>query len=144
MLLDDQNRYSDAQALTVTAASEDVIDHGSDRNLGIGEPMALMITLTVAADNTTGDETYTAQLQTDTVEGFGSPTAVGGLITIPAGSAIGTRFVAVLPPDTTMERFSRVNFTLGGTTPTVTLNADLIPLRVLQNEFAYPSGFTIS
>ena len=48
MFLDGQNLYSDAQALTATAASTNLIDHGSDRDLGIGEPLVAVIVVDVS------------------------------------------------------------------------------------------------
>lgn len=145
MILDSQNLYSDAQALTATAASTNLIDHGADRNLGIGEPMALVITIDVAADGTTGDETYSAQLQTDDNSGFSSATSVGGAVSIPRTTAVaGTKYVMAVPPDTTFERYSRVNFTLAGTTPTVTLTAFLQPMSAIQNDGYYADAITIS
>ena len=58
MILDSLLKFSDAQALTATADSTNVIDLSNDRDIGIGEPMALVVTVGVAADFTTGDETY--------------------------------------------------------------------------------------
>ena len=43
MYTDAQNLFSDAQALTVTADSTNVIDLGVDRNVGQGEPLAVVI-----------------------------------------------------------------------------------------------------
>lgn len=143
MYIDKENRYSNAQALTGSAASTDIIDHGSDRNIGIGEPMALLITVNVALDRTTGDETYAAQLQTDDNSSFSSPASVGASISMTTYAA-GSKYVRVLPPDTSTERFTRVNYTLGGTTPLGTLTADLVPLKLLQNDGVFPKGYTIS
>ncbi len=145
MILDALNTYSDAQAFTATAASTNIIDHGADRNLGIGTPLCVVILIDVAADGTTGDETYSAQFQTDDNAAFSSPTSVGGAITITRTTAVaGTRYVLPLPPDLTMERFSRINFTLGGTTPLVTLTAFMIPQSYLQNNVDYADAITIS
>jgi hypothetical protein len=141
--LDDQNLYSDAQALTATAASTDLIDHGADGNLGIGEPMVVQITLDVLADNTTTDETYSAALQTDDNASFSSAVTVGS-VTITAGSAAGTRFFIPVPPSTSMERYSRINYTLGGTTPTVTVTSALLPVKFVDNYVSYADGITIS
>jgi hypothetical protein len=143
MFLDDQNLYSDAQALTATAASTDLIDHGADRNLGIGEPMVVEILLDVAADNTTTDETYSVALQTDDNASFSSATTVGS-VTIVAGAVAGTRYHIPLPPNSVLERYSRLNYTLGGTTPTVTVTAALLPYSFVQNNVVYADGITIS
>lgn len=145
MIIDNLLSYSDQQALTVTAASTNVVDHGapSPRGIGIGEQMALVVSLDVAADATDGNETYTAQLQTDTVVGFGSAVAIGPVITIVRGDAIGTKYYATLPPDLSVKRFTRVSYTLGGTTPSVTLTAELVPVRFLQNDQYAASGYTV-
>lgn len=144
MILDYNNQYSSAQALTATADSTNIINHGADNNLGIGEPMALVIDLTVAAKSSDGNETYSAQLKTASDEAFSSPVSVGAAMTITRGDAIGTRYVQVLPPDTTMDQYSKVVYTLGGTNPTVTVDAFLIPLSHLQNNPLYADAVTIS
>ncbi len=154
MYLDRQNQYSDAQALTVTVASTDIIDHGPlggentptsnlSRDLGTGEPMVVMINLTVAADNTTTDETYTATLQTDALSAFGSPTTVGSVLVIPAGSAAGSKFFIDIPIGVAIEQFTRINYTLGGTTPSVTLDARLVPRSFVEDTRDYESGFVV-
>jgi hypothetical protein len=72
MILDAQTTLSDFQALAASGASTNLIDFTKVRNLGVGEPLALVLTLDVAADATDGNETYTAQLQTDTTAAFGA------------------------------------------------------------------------
>jgi len=144
MILDAQNLYSDAQALTATAASTNLIDHGSDRNIGIGEPLVVSLTVDVAADFTSANETYQFDLETDDNAAFSSATVVVSRIITAAVLTLGSKHAIPVPPDTRMERFSRINYTLGGTTPTVTVTAALLPQSFLQNEFAYPDGFTIS
>ena len=140
MLLDAQEQYSNAQALTVTAVSTNVIDHLADRNLGVGHPVILLLQLDVVADDTDADETYTATWQTDDNVAFTSAATLGAVITITLGDVAGTRYVIVAPPDATFERFTRVNYTLGGTTPTVTVSAWLLPLVGLENIIDYADG----
>jgi hypothetical protein len=145
MKQDRENQYAGAQALTVSVASTDLIDHGIDRNLGLGEPMCVVITLDVAADATDNDETYTAKLQTDSDLAFGSATDVGETVTITRGDAAGSRYIIPIPADTKMERFSRLYFTLGGSTPTVTVTARLMPQRLVQSpNVFFAKGYTIS
>lgn len=150
MILDSQHTFSDAQALTVTVASTNVIDLGIDRNLGIGEPMCVIITVDVAADATTGDETYQFDLETDDNVGFASPLIlarriVSALPNIPrATMAAGFKLVIPVPNDTTAERFLRLNYTLGGTTPLITVTAQLQPQSMLQAEAVFAKGYTIS
>lgn len=136
MLIDAQHLYSDAQALTATAASTNLIDHGSDRNLGIGVGLSVVIVVDVALDGTTADETYTATLQTDDNASFSSATTVG-TVTMTRGAAIGTRYIIAVPADTSMERYSRLNYTLGGTTPTGTVTAFLQPTDAIDGSNVY-------
>lgn len=143
MLLDAENLYSDAQALTVTAASTNYIDHLSDRNLGIGEPLAVQITLDVAATDDDSDETYSFAIQTDDNSSFSSATTLG-TITVTRGAAAGAKYVFLIPMDTQFERYSRIYYTLGGTTPTVTVTSALVPAKMIQQKADYASGFTVS
>ena len=143
MYIDAQQLFSDSQALVATAVSTNVIDLGSDRDIGIGEPLAVVVVVKVAADRTTGDETYTVTVQADDNVGFATPSTVAGpvsLLIYPAG----TKLVIPLPPDKTTERFLRLNYTLGGTTPTVTLSAFLTRMNMIQAENYYNDAITIS
>lgn len=146
MILDAQCQFSDSQALTASAASTNLIDLGADRNIGIGEPMSIVINVEVVLDNTTADETYTATVQADSTAAFSSAITVGGVVTMAADSAAGTQFIIPLPADYSTEQFLRVYYTLGGTTPTGTVSAYLIPSSMIANsEFGgYASGYTIS
>lgn len=143
MYVDAHNQYCDAQAFTATAASTSYIDHGSDRNLGVGEPLALFVLVDVASDFTTGNETYSLAWETDDNSSFSSAATLR-TITLTGAVAAGTKFVTIADPDTTFEQYSRLNFTLGGTTPTVTLTAFLVPACMVQNDRQYPDGITIS
>jgi len=142
MILDFQNQMSDAQALTSTAVSTDVLDLDRDDNIGKGEPMAVVVTVGVAADFTTTDETYQFTVQTATDAAFTSPITVveTGAINgdlLPAGHRV------ALPIGHTNEQFLRVNYTLAGTTPTITVDSYLVPLSDIDSWEAHTSGFTI-
>ena len=143
MFIDALHLMSDSQALTATAASTNVIDLGGDGNVGIGEPMAVVVTVEVAADAANADETYSVALQTDSVEGFGSAVELGTAV-ITRGTVAGTKFVIGVPADERADRFLRLNYTLAGTTPSVTVSAFLIPQNMVQNFVKYADGFTIS
>ncbi len=128
MIIDAQLLYSDAQALTATAASTNVIDHGQDRNLGQGEPLVAVITIDVALGGTS--PTFVATLQTDDNAAFSSPVTVGATPS-QAAAAAGTKFFIPLPPDTGAERFTRISYTLGGTSPTATVTSFLQPAHMV-------------
>jgi hypothetical protein len=142
--LDAQLTLSDSQALTATAASTNVIDFGSLVGVAGGEPLAVVINVEVAADNTTGNETYSVALQTDGDVAFGSAQTVG-TFTIPAGAAAGTTVCLPFIPNAAFsEQYYRLNYTLGGTTPTVTLSAYVVPLNMVDTYYAHPDNITIS
>ena len=63
MILDKQMQFSDSQALTASAVGTNVIDLGGDFEVGTGEPMAVVFSIEVAADQTTGDEDYTFDVE---------------------------------------------------------------------------------
>lgn len=143
MFLDSTLQFSDAQALTATAVSTNVIDLTDDREVGIGEPMALLVVVTVAADFTTTDETYQFILQTDSSAAFSSPTTV-----VDSGAINGDLLTAgirvVLPMGFTNDQFLRVNNVLAGTTPSVTIDAFFQPLNMIDGDVIYPNAYTIT
>lgn len=143
MILDAQHLFSDAQALTATADSTNYIDLGVDRDIGRGEPMAVVFTVDVAADSTTGNETYQFQVETDDNTSFSSSTIIGDRTILAAALTAGSRHV--IPLGYTNERYLQVVYTLGGTTPTVTVTAFLQPMSMIDsNDITYADGFTIS
>lgn len=144
MIIDAQLLFSDAQALTGTAVSTNIIDLGSDRNIGIGEPLAVVIVVDVALDRTTADETYAVTIQADDNSGFSSAATVSGPTSL-LTYAVGTRFVIALGPDTLTERYIRLNYTLGGTTPLGTITAFLTPLKMaaISENVYYADAITI-
>lgn len=144
MYLDSQLLFSDAQALSATAASTNLVDLGVDANQGIGEPLAVVITVDVAADGTTTDETYAFALQTDDNSSFSSAATILSRTIGYASLTAGSQHVIPVPADTSLERYVRLNYTLGGTTPTVTVTAALVPQKFLQNYQAVADGVTIT
>ena len=119
MIIDSRLEFSVKQALTATAVSTNVIDLSSDRDIGPGRTMWVVVQVDVALDGTTGDETYAVALQTSNTEGSGYTDIAS--VSLPRGSAAGTRFVIGVPYAN--ERYLRLNYTLGGTTPTGTVSA---------------------
>ena len=148
MMLDAQHLFSDAQALTATAASTNLIDLGADRDIGKGEPMAVVICVDVAADFTTANETYQIDLETDDNSSFSSATVIARRIPVVTASAATNGLAAgkilVIPVPHDNERYLRLNYTLGGTTPTVTLTSFLQAMSMIQSDAQYPDALTIS
>lgn len=139
---DRENQYSGGQVVTASGASTDVIKSGA--KLGIGEPMCVVLTLDEEPKESDGNETYTAKVQTDDAAAFGSATDLGEVVTIPRTAAAGTRYVIPIPPNGNAEDYTRVYFTLGGTNPSLTVTARLMPQAAIQNNVVYPAGNTIS
>jgi hypothetical protein len=109
MLYDVQNLLSDAQAVTATANSTNIIDcHSTD--LGRGQPFE--VSFDVPTTFTAGGAaTLTVTLTTDDDEAFGSATALWTGAAIPVATLVaGYRFYAHLPPG--VERYLRATYTV--------------------------------
>lgn len=144
MIIDSQNLFSDAQALSATGASTNLIDLGAERRIGSGEPMAAVVTVDVALAGTS--PTFAVTVQSDDNSGFSSAATVVTSATISgaANAPAGAKFVVPLPSGFATERYIRLNYTLGGTTPTITVTAFLQPMSMIQNDAYYADALTIS
>jgi hypothetical protein len=144
MMLDAQLQFSAAQALTATAVSTNVLDLGVARQIAIGEPLSILLCVIVAADFTTANETYQIDIQTDDNSAFSSATTLSSTILTAAQLTLGAVH-AINMPRTNMERYLRLNYTLGGTTPTVTLSTWLQPTNMIAGlPTQYPDAITIT
>lgn len=143
MLLDAQLQFSASQAITVDAVSTNIIDLGVARQIGVGEPMVVFIAVIVAADATTGDETYSFELQTDDNSSFSSATTLFDQDIPRANLTLGSQHVIAIPT-ARVERYIRLNYDVGGTTPTITVSAWLQPANMLNLTTQYPDAITIS
>lgn len=157
MILDAQNLFSDAQAITADAVGTNVIDLSLDRSIGNGEPMAVLFTVDVAADQTTGDEDYTFEVEYASNAGqstgrqlIGRRAFESGTPTAPAQDAdllvAGFKFYIPIPPTalSESERFLGIRYDVTGTTPTITCTAALVPLSMVDATNTYAKGYTIS
>lgn len=157
MYIDTFGKFSAAQAVTTDAVGDNVIDLGSDRSIGNGEPLAVMFTVDVAADQTTGDEDYTFDVeyatnaaQTTGRQLIGRRVFESGTPDAPAQDAdllvAGFQFFIPIPPTklSESERYLGVRYDTTGTTPTLTVSAVLMPLSMCDQLNNYPDGITIS
>lgn len=151
MILDGQNIYSDAQAVTASAGSTNQIDHGPlatgnlGRDLGTGQPLYLVVAVVTAFTDAGSDSTVTATLETDADSAFGSPVTALSLAVFAALSAAGTTRIAHLPPKSpgVDERYSRVFYTVAnGNLTTGAFDAFLV--ENIQQFTAYADSVTIS
>lgn len=157
MILDAQATFSDAQAITADAVGTNVIDLLADRSIGNGEPMAVLFVVEVAADQTTGDEDYTFEVEYASAAAqnagrqlIGRRVFESGTPTAPAQDAdlLVAGFMFTIPiPQTKLsesERYLGVRYDVTGTTPTITVSAYLVPMSFVQAENVYPDGLTIT
>lgn len=114
MLLDQQALFSAAQAITATAASTNVIDTGSNKDVGKYGDIPLLIQVVEGFNNLTS---LTVTVQTDDNSAFSSAADVLSM-TIPLASLVlGYRSPVITLP-MKMERYIRLNYTVTGTAPT--------------------------
>ena len=156
MFLDLQNRFSAAQAVTTSAVGTNVIDLGSNRSVGNGEPMAVMFTVDVAADQTSGDEDYTFDVeyssnaaQSTAVQLIGRRVFESGTPTAPAQDADllvpGFKIIVPIPPTklTESQQFLGIRYVTAGITPIITVTADLVPMSMIDAFDTYANNYDI-
>lgn len=143
----DSLALSASQALTSTAPSTNCYDtgvtQGVARQLGIGEPIVILLHTHVPADFTSGDESYSVTVQVADDSAFTSPTSLG-TYAFAASQLTPARDQTIGLPRTGWKRFLRLNYTLGGTTPSWTVSAYVQPANMLQGDVRYPFSSTIS
>lgn len=146
MFIDKLLEICNAQAFSVDAVSSKSVDLGSNTpktEIGAGEPMVVVIQVDVAADNTTGNETYQFDLVQDDNEDLSSPDIVCSRTFTAAELAAGKKQYINIPPGGIIEQYIGLQFDGGGTTPTVTVSAYLQPLSMIENRKDYAIGSTI-
>ena len=156
MILDSQQKFSDSQAVTTDAVGTNVIDLSAERSIGSGEPMAVMFVVEVAADQGTGDESYTFDVEYATNAALSTGRQLlcrrifeAGTPTAPAQDAdllvAGFKFYVALPPVTADEdaQFVGIRYDTAGTTPTITCSSYLMPLSMVDSYVDYANGYTI-
>ncbi len=157
MILDSQLQFSDSQAVTTDAVGTNVIDLSVDRSIGTGEALGVVFTVEVAADQTSGDEDYTFDVeyasdaaQTTARQLIGRRIFESGTPTAPAQDAdlliAGFSFVVPIPPTklSESERFLGIRYDTAGTSPTITCSAHLALLSMIDMTDDYVDGFTIT
>ena len=142
---DAQTQICSTQAFSANAVSENTYDSSAAGNdITEGEPLGIGIDVTVAADATTGDETYEFQAIQSAAAGLGSPDVLVLIRPARADLTVGKRLVLPLPPGSKTKRYLGLNVNVGGTTPSITINAFIAPLSFLGGWKAYADGFSIT
>ena len=152
MFLDSLLLLSDAQAFTATGFSTNTIDLGNvtpKNEIGAGEPMEVTVTVDVAADFTSTDETYRFDLVTSANANLSSPTIINQRSVLASGGAAsllaaGRDIHLPVPKGAVLQRYLGLQLTLAGTTPSITITAMLQPQSMDEARKDYAKGYTIS
>lgn len=146
-ILDAQTLLSDAQAITADAVSTNTYDCGAttpQRSIGAGEPLAVVVTVDVAADSTTGDETYSFEVIQSANANLSSADVLIARTVAAADLTAGAQVVIPIPPGAQTKQYLGLNYNVGGTTPTITCTAYILPQNFAPQIRSYADGFTIS
>lgn len=139
MITDGQNYFSTAQAVTSTAISENLINLGSARDLGAGQPVWIVCQVTTAMTNT-GTVAVTV-VNHDDEPTSGQGTTIMTLGTLAAASAIGDKLQAILPPCATDLQYLAVQYTVSGSVDAGAVDCFLTSTP--DNAKLYPDAVTI-
>lgn len=131
--LDAQLLFSDAQSVTATAVSTNVVDFGSAQNVGVGENLYAHINIDTAMAG--AGATVTVTIETAVDEAFSSPTVAQTIGTFAAVSAAGSKLIAKLQPNAIVQRYARLRYTVAGGT----LTASAFTAALLKDIDAYTS-----
>lgn len=114
MILDKQLLFSNAQAITADAASENVYDTGSTADIGVGTALELVMQIKQAFNTLTS---LTVSLQTSTDEAFTSPITLWSKSILLAALTLNANFTLPGVP-AGAKRYLRLYYDVVGTDPT--------------------------
>lgn len=118
MFVDYQNQFSDAQAVTSTAISTNVLDLGATptlRDIGNGEPIYLVILTQTTCTDTSSDATVTFTLESDSTADLATSATVHystGAKAFATYATAGTVVAVVALPYGSYERYLGVRYTV--------------------------------
>jgi hypothetical protein len=148
MILDKELLFADKQAVTASAAAQNIIDLGPliggsgvnlIRDIGAGEPLWIFLSSGAQAVAPAG-ASVSVTLDTSDTEAMGAPISLGTVILTPAGIGAGALYVARLPP-ANYHRYLRATFTVTG--GPITQGAFTLGITWdVQLWRAYASGFS--
>jgi len=143
MIIDQQNQFSDHQVLAGDGAtpSTNIIDLSEFREIAEGTAMGVMLNVPVGA--VAGDSTYEVQLQTYSDATFAAPVNIFTQVLTAAQLALGANIFLPISNLVLMEEFLRLEYTLGGTAPGVTISAVLQPKSMVDEQRYYKNNYTI-
>lgn len=139
MLIDKQLLVSEAQAVTASAVSTNVIDLSAYRNVGVGKDIEAALFVDEAA-TAAGAATVDFEIQTDDNAGFSTPTTVFKVSAVPKASIVpGYNPFAGFKLPAGVERYLRFNYTVA--TGPLTAGKFTGGLILASDQWrAYPNG----
>jgi hypothetical protein len=143
MYLDAQLYLSPAQTLTASGPSTNVFDGGGfqNRNLTDGEGLCLFYNLPTAP---VGTGTYSINLQGADDAAFTVNLVNYPTVTLQSTDlVVGKKGIIGIPALTTFPRYMRVYYTLGGTSPSITINAAIEPIHMVDRFRTYKDNSPI-
>lgn len=155
MYQDAQTRLWASAALTSTAVSTNAYDlaapavsGGTIRDIGTGEPLVIAINVEVAADFTTGNETYEFDIVTATATDLttGQLIISQNVILYSALTAGKTIYLPVPPRmnGAVAQRYLGLKYIGAGTTPTITVSAWVTLQSMIDSVYYYPTLITVN
>ncbi len=118
MIVDYANQFSDAQAVTSTAISTNVIDLGATptlRDIGNGQPLYLVVITQATCTDTSSDATVTFSLESDSTANLATSATVHfttGALAFATYATAGTLVAAVALPFSSYERYLGLRYTV--------------------------------
>jgi hypothetical protein len=154
MILDKFLEFSDAQAVTSTALSTNVVDTAplgngvgtnTVRDIGAGEDVYLIVRTLTAATDVGSDATLTVTLESDSDAGLTTSPTVHfstGALAFAAFSPAGTELARIKLPGGSYERYLGVRFTVASG-PLTAGTFDAFLVKDAQSYRSYAVGSTI-
>jgi hypothetical protein len=149
MILDKQNMFSEAQAVTATAVSTNTIDLSLARDIGAGEDLSVFITVDEAAVSA-GATTVDFQVISSAAAALTSPTVLAELPAVPkADLTLGRKAMEIKVPRATLlaqpvgQRYLGLNYVVN----TANLSAGKFTAGIVKDfqdeKKLYASGYTV-
>jgi hypothetical protein len=139
--LDVNDQVMTDQVVTVDVVSEACIDLGAagiDKT--VNTPMCYMIVPKTDAGGDVVATSYKFSAVEDTVATLGSATAVSSITVTGSDIVNGKAIILPLPKGCMTKRYQGIDIDVtGGTNPTVTLDAFLVPMAEVELTKAYPA-----
>lgn len=155
MIIDKFNEFSDAQAVTATAISTNVIDlypvgslQGTNtlRDIGTGEDIYLVVKTAVNCTDTSSDATLTVTLESDSTENLATTPTVHfstGAIAFAGFATAGTNLAVIRLPAGNYERYLGVRYTVASG-PLTAGAFDAFLTKNVDATRNYATGYTIA